>query len=168
MLTERRSALQKDLGRLEAQMEMAATPKARGSHSSDRLLDLVRKMKVELARALDEDPRELHATVEGILDEIDSALGEEEEAPAEISDGLRREFEKVTKDFRALDAEISGLREKEQVFEKGQEGFYQMFKAAVADVQSAKNRIGEWENRNREFVLKKNVSSCVTKRFCAR
>ena len=28
-----------------------------------------------------------------------------------------------------------------------------MFKAAVAEVQSAKNKIGEWENKNREFVL---------------
>ncbi|MGB7957777.1 MAG: AAA family ATPase [Minisyncoccia bacterium] len=154
-LAERRSLLQKDLGRLEAQMEMAAAPKARGGHSGDQLLDLVRKMKVELERALEEDPRELHATVEGILEEIDSALGEHEEVPLEVPNGLRREFEKVTDDFKALDAEISALREKEQVFEKGEEGFYQAFKAAVADVQSAKNRIGEWENKNREFVLEK-------------
>jgi chromosome segregation protein len=47
------------------------------------------------------------------------------------------------------------LREKEQIFEKGQEGFYQMFKAAVAAVQSAKDRMGAWENRNREFLLDK-------------
>ena len=47
-LMERRSLLQKDLGRLEAQMEMAAAPKARSGHSADQLLDLVRKMKVEL------------------------------------------------------------------------------------------------------------------------
>ena len=53
-LAERRSLLQKDLGRLEAQMEMAAAPKARGGHSGDQLLDLVRKMKVELERALEE------------------------------------------------------------------------------------------------------------------
>ena len=44
---------------------------------------------------------------------------------------------------------------KEQLFEKGQEGFYGAFKAAVAEVQNAKNKIGEWENRNREFVLEK-------------
>jgi len=61
----------------------------------------------------------------------------------------------VTKDFKALDAELSQLRDKEQQFEKGQEGFYQIFKAAVAEVQSAKNKIGEWENRNREIVLEK-------------
>jgi chromosome segregation protein len=155
VLAERRSLLQKDLGRLEAQMEMAAAPKAKGGYSAERLLDLVRKMKAELARALDEDPRELHVTVEGILEEIDFTLGDQEEVSAEVPNGLRREFEKVTVDFKAQDAELASLREQEQVFEKGEEGFYQAFKAAVADVQSAKNRIGEWESKNREFVLEK-------------
>ena len=82
-------------------------------------------------------------------------LDEEDNTPAEVPDGLRRDLEKVTKDFKALDAELSQLRDKEQQFEKGQEGFYQIFKAAVAEVQSAKNKIGEWENRNREIVLEK-------------
>jgi chromosome segregation protein len=154
-LMDRRNVMQKDLGRLEAQMEMAATPKARGGYSAEKLLELVRKMRIELERALEEDVRELHATVEKILEEIDLTLDEKEESSAEIPDGLRNEFEKVTKDFRALDAEIAELREKEQLFEKGQEGFYQMFKAAVGEVQTAKNRIGEWENRNRSFVLER-------------
>jgi chromosome segregation protein len=152
-LMDRRNVIQKDLGRLEAQMEMAAAPKARSGYSADKLLELVRKMRIELERALEEDVRELHATVEKILEEIDLTLDEKEEAPAEIPESLRKEFEKVTKDFRALDAEIAELREKEQLFEKGQEGFYQMFKAAVGDVQTAKNKIGDWENRNRGFVL---------------
>ena len=84
-----------------------------------------------------------------------SCLDEKEEYAGRSSGWIAARFEKVTKDFKALDAEISELREKEQLFEKGQEGFYQMFKAAVAEVQSAKNKIGEWENRNREFVLEK-------------
>ncbi len=155
MLMDRRNAMQKDVGRLEAQMEMAAAPKARGGYSADKLLELVRKMKIELSRALEEDIRELHATVQSILEEIDTTLGEKEESPSEIPADLRNEFEKITKDFRTLDAEISALREKEQMFEKGQEGFYQMFKTAVAEVQLAKNKIGEWENRNREFILEK-------------
>ena len=154
-LTERRSVLQRDLGRLEAQMEMAATPKVKSGHSTEKLLDLVRKMKIELERALEEDPRELHATIESILEEIDLTLSDRDDEPAEISDTLRRELEKTTKDFKALDTEISALRGKEQVFEKGQERFYGAFKAAVAEVQAAKNKIGEWENRNREFVLEK-------------
>lgn len=156
LLAERRSLLQKDLGRLEARIEMATSSRhGQSGYSADRLLDLVRKMKIELERALEEDPRELHATVEGILEEIDVTLGDRDDIPAEASENLRHEFAKVTNDFKALDGELSSLREKEQVFEKGEEGFYQAFKAVVADVQAAKNRIGEWEGKNREFVLEK-------------
>jgi chromosome segregation protein len=156
-LMDRRSALQKDLGRLEAQMEMASTShKSRDGHSAERLLDLVRKIKVELARAFEDDVRELQATVESILEEIDMVLGEKEEPAAEVPDGLRREFKKATEDFRALDGELSALRDKEQIFEKGQEGFYQAFKAAAFEVQAVKDKIGEWENRNRESVLERD------------
>ena len=153
LLIERRSSLQKDLGRLEAQMEMMATPKTRGGHSAEKLLDLVRKIKAELERAFDDDVRELQATVQSILEEIDMTLGEKEEGLAELPEGLHRAFETSTKDIRALEAELSALREKERLFERGQEGFYQMFKSAVEGVQAAKNKIGEWEGRNREFVL---------------
>jgi len=156
-LMDRRSALQKDLGRLEAQIEMAASPhKSRDGHSAEKLLDLVRKIKVELARAFEDDVRELQATVESILEEIDMVLGEKEEPAAEIPDGLRREFKKAMEDFKALDVELSALRDKEQTFEKGQEGFYQAFKTAAFEVQAVKDKIGEWENRNRESVLEKD------------
>ncbi len=43
----------------------------------------------------------------------------------------------------------------ERQLEEGQEGFYRIFKEAVAAVQAAKNRIGDWENGNRERVLEK-------------
>ncbi len=154
-LAERRSALQKDLGRLEAQIEMASIPKTRGGYSAENLMELIRRMKIELERALDEDPRELHVTIESILEEIDSVLKDKESGAPQVPEALRREFEKVTKDFEVQGVEISRLREKEQALEKGQEGFYQKFKTAVAEVQAAKNKIGEWENANRESVLER-------------
>lgn len=155
-LLERRNALQKDLGRIEAQMEMAAAPAVKGGHSAEKLLGIVRQIKLELARALEEDSRELHATIESLLEKIDEALEEKGRgAPVEIPAELRAAFEKMTTDLAALDREISALRAKEESFEKGQEGFYQAFKAAVAGVQAAKNHLAEWENRNRELMLQK-------------
>ena len=156
VLLERRNALQKDLGRIEAQMEMAAAPAVKGGHSAEKLLGIVRQIKTELARALEEDSRELHATIESLLEKIDEALEEKGRgAPVEIPAELRAAFEKMTTDLAALDREISALRAKEESFEKGQEGFYQAFKAAVAGVQAAKNHLAEWENRNRELMLQK-------------
>ncbi len=155
ILMDRRSAVQKDLGRIEAQMEMASAPAAKTGRSAEKLMEIVRKIKIELSRALEEDLRELHATVEKLLEDIDVALDDGDEAPAEIPADLRRAFEKMTDDMRSLEKEIVALRAKEESFEKGQEGFYQTFKAAVAEVQAAKNKIGEWENRNRELMLQK-------------
>ncbi len=156
ILLERRNALQKDLGRIEAQMEMAAAPVAKGGRSAEKLLEIVKQIKIELSRALEEDPRELHATIESLLEKIDEALEDRDrKAPAEVPPELRNAFGKMTADLAALEREVQTLRTKEESFEKGQEGFYQAFKAAVAEVQAAKNRLAEWENRDRELTLQK-------------
>jgi chromosome segregation protein len=170
-LIEKKSTLQKDLGRLEAQMEMApqtaaAAPK-HDSHDVKKLRNLIAKIKEELETVINGgDSYELHTTVETVIEELQWALeagvesGEgraesaENTAP-EIPEGLRRDLEKLTADLRALDAELKGLREKESGFEKNQESFYQIFKAAVAEVQTAQNALETWERANREQALEK-------------
>ena len=167
-LAEKRSTLQKDIGRLEAQIELAesaATAQAAsggsgrtgGGPSTERLLRLVSDIKEELARALDEDPLELHATVENILEEIGDVLTEErsEKKQSGAPSVLAAQLQKISNDLSALDRDLVALREKERTFEQGQEGFYKTFKAAVAAVQEAKNRMGEWENEHREHILEK-------------
>lgn len=190
-LAERRSTLQKDLGRLEAQMELMQAPGARAGAagtavgpaarpaqgpSFERLMTLIKTVKGELERALEEETLELHATIENILEEIKDALTEaaapEEgsvsargadasvtaSAPAAaggVPAGIRAQFEKIGKDLSALDQEIVALRDKERALEQGQEGFYAHFKAAVAEVQRAKDKIAAWENKNRDHMLEK-------------
>jgi len=160
-LGEKRSALQKDLGRLEAQIELresGETGVTSSSPSAERLLNLVRMVKEELERALEEDALELHATAENILEEIKDVLVEKEKEGGKSKDaegGLKAQFEKISRDLVSLEKEVLGLREKEKSFEQSQESFYKVFKAAVADVQAAKDRIGEWENEHREHVLQK-------------
>jgi chromosome segregation ATPase len=202
-LSEKRSDLQKDLGRLEAQVEMAQRQAAESSRAgggvmngngtvavvvdqdTEKLIDLIKKMKTELELSLNEDPRELHAVVETIIEEIEflledmarrekKAAAKAEVRSAEIKDdrneragsndgdaakaipeGLTRELKKLNDDLHALEKELSELRTQEKTLEESQEGFYRIFKEAVAAVQTAKNRIGEWENHNRERVLEK-------------
>jgi chromosome segregation ATPase len=177
-LLERRSELQKDLGRLEAQIELAeknagagAGVSAASGHSAERLLSLVTMIKEELVRALEEDAMELHATVENILEEINDLLRESKgKRPASVDEegpdssarsgnsmaaALKPKLDKLSRDLAALDAEVTSLREKERSFEQSQEGFYRPFQAAVEGVQAAKNKIGDWESRNREHQLAK-------------
>ncbi len=175
-LAEKRSALQKDIGRIEAQAELMETAArgapaaARGGISgagiaADRLFELLQTVKRELEHALEGEPIELHAAVENILEEIGDVLSE---APAVAEGGakgtaaggaaaaeLKARLGALAKDLEALDAGLAALREKERAFEEGQEGFYAEFKAAVAAVAAARDRIGEWEAGSRERTMEK-------------
>ncbi len=163
VLIEKKSSLQRDLGKLEAQVELAERSGGAatgGGHSSERLVSLLNTVKEELARALEEDPLELHATVENILEEINDVLSEKggrsrASENGGAADGLRPQLEKLARDLAALDRDLEGLRKQEQAFEQGQETFYKTFKAAVAEVQAVKNRITEWENKDRNESLEK-------------
>ena len=172
-LIEKKSSLQKDLGRLEAQIEMA--PQAVSVHapaaspSSAKLVELMAKIKEELETVINGgDSYELHATVENVIEELQWAIEEAAEeggkrqggdampvAAPRIPDSLKRDFEKLADDLRALDEQIAALRAQESLFEKNQESFYQIFKAAVADVQSAQQSLDAWERANREQELEK-------------
>lgn len=161
-LIETRSRLQKDLGRIEAQIEMAkrATASPHVAATADRLKDLVQKIKAELEAALDEEPLGVHAAIENILEEIAIALEEGNERPAKesaaaIPDDLKRELARATGDLAALEQQIAALRETERSLETGQEEFYATFKGAVADVQLAQGKIDIWEKEQRELLLER-------------
>ena len=157
VLMENRSELQKDLGRLEAQVEMAGAPRRESGHDPEHLLELIRKVRTELELAVqEEDERGVLAAIESIIEEIDNSLEEKSERKrTAVPDSVEREFEKVKADLLMLEKNLAGLREREKGFEAGQEGFYRAFKEAVAAVQAAKNHIGEWEHRNRGHVSEK-------------
>ncbi|MDE2019021.1 MAG: AAA family ATPase [Patescibacteria group bacterium] len=156
-LMENRSELQKDLGRLEAQVEMAAAPRRESGHDAEQLLELIRKVRTELELAVqEEDERGVLAAIEGIIEEIDNSLEEKSgRKRVAVPDSFGRELEKVRADLSALEKNLAALREREQGFEASQEGFYRTFKEAVAAVQQAKNHIGEWERQNREHISEK-------------
>ena len=159
-LIETRSKLQKDLGRIEAQIEMAKrSGGVQSDQSAERFIDVLQKVKAELEDALNEEPLGVLAAIETVLEEIKFAL-EETETPAAskagpIPDTLRKELERTAKDLQELEKNIMAFREREKALETGQEDFYKVFKAAIADVQVAQGKIDEWENRNREQLLEK-------------
>ncbi|HVN26773.1 MAG TPA: AAA family ATPase [Candidatus Paceibacterota bacterium] len=155
-LMESRSDLQKDLGRIEAQIEIARKSGGpRGDRSVEHLIDVLQKIKAELEEALNEEPLGIQAAIETVLEEIGFALEEREERPAAVPDELRRDLEKTAEDLKRLEAAIAELRSREQALETGQEEFYDTFKGAVAAVQNAQGRIDEWEKGNRELLLQK-------------
>jgi chromosome segregation protein len=154
--SESRSDLQKDLGRIEGQIEMAKKSGGpRGDRSVEHFVDILQKIKSELEEALNEEPLGVQAAIETVLEEIGFALEERDEKPAAVPDALRRDLEKTAKDIQALESNIAALRAREQSLEHGQEEFYKNFKGSVADVQNAQGRLDEWEKGNRELLLQK-------------
>ena len=168
-LMETRNALQKDLGRIEAQVEMAKRPvvvATSSNHSAEHLLDIIRKVKIELESVLDEEPIAVLAAIESALEELNFVLEEEagggvdkktQEQVREpvIPEPLLRDLQRASHDIADLEKNIAALREQERAFEAGQEDFYATFKGAIGDVQAAQAKIDLWEKGNRDLLLEK-------------
>ena len=170
-LMDARSKVQKDVGRIEAQIEMAkhaaAASAGRGGasadHSSEHFIDVLEKIKAELESVLDEEPLAVLAAIETVLEEISFALEEKnepvvtkaKEKEVAVPESLRRDFETAAKDLSELEKSIASLRAQEKELESGQETFYSTFKGAVADVQQAQGKLDAWEKVNRELLLEK-------------
>ena len=171
-LMDARSRLQKDVGRIEAQIEMVKrsgvesgdVSHGRGDRSVEHFIDILERIKAELETVLNEEPLAVQAAIETVLEEIGFALEERGEAPrvesaiaeeTAIPDALRHEFEEAQKDLTEMEKNISSLRAKEKDLETSQEDFYSRFKGAVADVQQAQGKLDAWEKINRELFLEK-------------
>lgn len=154
-LLERRSQLQKDLGRLEAQIEITAYHAApANAPQAAALLNLVKKLKLKLELALDSDDPARH--INEALEEIESVVKAEPEKPEAapvISPELGRQLTALKNDLDALEKEIAALKTNEQALERNQEQFYLQFKGAVAGVEAAKDELERWEaaRRNKDF-----------------
>lgn len=160
-LLNKRSQLQKGLGRIEAQLEMAAAsaPSAGPERAnSAKLMELVKKIKAMLQEGLRGDMVEMQEAIRGAIEEIDDMLGGSASAVApgpKVDAGLKAEFEKVNRDLESLERELLDLKAKEKSLEKDQEQFYYAFKAAVSEVEAVKDKIEKWGARNREVLFEK-------------
>lgn len=162
-LVEKRSEFQKELGRLEAQVEMQT--KRPVSHpqaaSHEKLLETIDRVKELLARALTDTPEKLRVAVERVLHEIEevvrggSADNGTKDPVSALDPKLVSQFESLKKMLVELEQEIEALRDHEKTLEKNQEQFYTQFKAALADVQRAGAAIEEWNKKQQERLLER-------------
>jgi chromosome segregation protein len=154
-LVDKKSQLQKDLGRLEAQVEMArGLNKESFSPSAKALLDLVKRVREELHTGLEEDIMTFKHVVMDLVEEIDTALEEMESTDQDDkSDNFKTELKKVSQSLHMVEKDISSFKEKEALLERGQEEFYKTFKAIVGDLEKARDELEKWESqtRNKDF-----------------
>ncbi len=161
----KRSGLEKEVGRIEAQLEMGdQTSSLHETKSSTKLIELLKEVRHILEVSLEGDIVEMRHAIEEVMEAIDDALAQPTDSEqnrstsaghATINAAIRPQFEKVNRDLQALESQLLDLKEKEKALEKNQEQFYHAFKAAVAEVEAAKDKIEKWEAQNRESVYEK-------------
>lgn len=145
-LMEERSRLGKDLGRLEARLEME-------SHSADSSISLkisdavslLKKIKDDLVSYAGKDLGMIQAGIEKLVREIDSVLSPRAVRSEGTSTTLKVEFEKINSELLKIEKDLRALHDKEKELEQGQEQFYETFKLAVSEVERAKDEIEKWE-----------------------
>jgi len=153
LLLEKRSELQKELGRLEVQLEMEESASKQVSAPPARLSELLKKVRTQLSGMLNADVEELKKTISALVLEIDSTL---DGGPRIIRNSvLKTKLTEFTAKLTELDADISKQRQEENSLEKNQEDFYEVFKKAVSMVEVAKDKIERWESKNQERLFEK-------------
>ncbi len=155
-LLAERSQLQKELGRLEAQLEIRQEAPDDDSIPAQKLIALVKKIKNRLDETVDQEIDSLRSAVKELLREIQTLLaGAEQQRPDPPPSHLNKQLTELNKRANDIDKKISEHQRKETLLEKSQEDFYRLFKKAIASVEAAKEAIEKWEDQNRERFFEK-------------
>ena len=156
-LLERRSELQKELGRLEMKVELAAKrpPAAPGGVSMDRLVEAIQHARKLLEDAASAPEDVLRRAVQEAIRSMKALFerGETPSGPTQVPAELGREFDAAKKVFEGAEQEIQKLRAKERELEKNQEAFYAAFKTALAETQAAQAALDAWARAEEERKL---------------
>lgn len=159
-LLEQQSQVQKDLGRLEAQIELGVSKAAPASSPrADQLIAGLIRIKKQLSEAAGKDFIELEYIIKDAIEEIDSILEEahagDDEPERPVPADLKKQLTGLEKELKGIYEELAELKTKEQQFEKHQDVFYQDFKSAVSAVRSVMEKIEKWEAENQKRLFEK-------------
>ena len=152
-LLMKQSHLQKELGRLEAQLELHKEAPKSSEVSLARLTSLMNRVRDNLKAKLEGDIEDLKKTIRELLKEIESVL--ESKGGDNFPAALKSKFESLNQELQDIEKNLVNLKEREKHFEKSQEHFYHAFKNAITEVEAAKNKIEEWESHNQKRLFEK-------------
>jgi len=155
--SEKKSILQKEIGRLEAQIEIYLRPKPKKSIGEEKLIKFVSDLRVKFESALALSHEELKKFISATIHEIDSLSGDGEESFEESKElmSLREKFEAVQKDLKEIDESVLSLKQKEKALEQGQESFYSKFKEAMLASRSARDKVEHHISETSALEIKK-------------
>ena len=161
-LLEKRSMLQKDLGRLEAQIEIIAEARPQNlAVPHEKLLSLTKKIREELGKVMDQDESTLRRVVKALLSEIEEIfVAVEKKVPmpplaSEPKNGFTDKLLKLQKELKDLEDEMIALKNEEKRLESGQETFYEHFKKEMHASREAREKAEKWSADTRGLEISK-------------
>lgn len=158
LLAVKRAELQRELGRLEVQLEILSRAEKQEEKQVDvvRAVALIKKIRKELESLLAAESDMLRSKVGALTREIDEIFESPKANPneAEIKK-LRALNEGAMQALAALDSELAGFEKREAELAGELEGFNAIFKKAVGDIELAKNELARLNTQKDKALFEK-------------
>ncbi|MBI2025041.1 MAG: AAA family ATPase [Candidatus Harrisonbacteria bacterium] len=154
-LLAKRAATQKEIGRLEAQIEFIQN-QPKSELMANEAVRLLEETKSEIQKIVAENTIEKIKTfLKSIIDRITDALS----GGAKDRDGKLKKFiqdkERTTTDLKKADEELAELSKSEEKLAENLRGFNAIFKKAFEQVEAKKDEIQKLENDKNKLLFEK-------------
>jgi len=154
-LLEKRAVIQRDLGRVEAQIEFLLSQPKTSAKASD-LSSALEKVRAIIAGSLNLDIEAIRRALNDAVQTIDSALGADASAEtAKAKEELVAAKEKLLADLTQIDQEFKELEKAESQLSSQLRDFNDIFRQAFEAVEKKKQEMREIEAKKSRLLFEK-------------
>ena len=152
-LLEKRSLIQKELGRLEAKIEFLSVAASADEYNVGELLDLVKDLKHSLEEGLKLEPVHFRKKAEEIVVKINGFLNRSGKSEKEESSALLKTKNELTGQFGEIEKELKELEKKEASSVAEMEKFNERFRGAFESMEAKKEELRDLENKKNRIIF---------------
>jgi chromosome segregation protein len=153
-LLGRKSAIEKELGKIEARIEMAVAHNT-ARFTGDELVKLLEEARERIEDILYEaNVKVIKDLLQKLFDKLNGVLDHESDAPDRSADtGFDAEKEKLTKELDGIQAKFQEIAELEKKVTEGLKGFNESFKAAFEAVRKKEEEVNRLESEKAKIAF---------------
>lgn len=152
---EQKAKIQKELGRLEAQLEFIAE-QAESHADPEKLVTFLEDTRAGVEGLLErEDMEEIRNFLEGLMNDIDEMLAGKGDEKDERLTAVEAAKKNIAARMEEIDEELSELAESEKELGGKFENFNEQFKKAYARLETKKGEIAALESERNKLLLER-------------
>lgn len=158
-----KSNLQRDLGKLEAKIEMlqVAAPENKDVYQKDEMLTLLKEVREILSQTLEnKDWETVSAKIQTLHQKLNAFFSKSQaQAPKKDTSGIEKERDVLLERLSSIDAGLLEIKKNQSEFTRGLEEFNQKFRAAYSTVENKKDEIRKLESQKQYSSFEKEKFS---------